>query len=372
MQLWDSRHFERIFVDNVPLLDVRAPVEFAQGAFPCAVNMPILTDKEREQVGICYKTQGPKAAVALGHQLVSGEVKSSRVSAWQRFFAEHPHGALYCFRGGQRSRIAQQWLQEIGVSVPRIQGGYKAMRRFLMTRLAELCASDNFVVIGGRTGTGKTRLLQAFAKAVDLEAAANHRGSAFGRKVDDQPSQIDFEHRVTIRLLQSQKMRGPWVLEDESRLIGRLWIPEPLQKVLKHAPLVVLEADMEARVKEVYRQYVHDLGCDYRNAYGDSGLERHRQALLDALLRIRKRLGGERYEQLRSALITAFASPDVYASQTVHETWIRPLLEGYYDRMYDYQLAGKSHRVVFRGEGPEVQDWLITHKGVALVNATPA
>ena len=105
--LSDYRH---LFLNGVPMMDVRAPVEFAQGAFPGVVNRPLMDDGERQQVGTCYKHKGQDAAIALGHQLVSGATKQARIAAWAQFAQDHPGGVLYCFRGGLRSQIVQQWL----------------------------------------------------------------------------------------------------------------------------------------------------------------------------------------------------------------------------------------------------------------------
>ena len=105
-----------IFLNDVPMMDVRAPVEFARGAFPGVVNLPLMNDAERQAVGTCYKQQGQQAAIELGHRLVSGALKTERIAAWARFAQAHPDGLLYCFRGGLRSQIVQQWLEtEAGI-----------------------------------------------------------------------------------------------------------------------------------------------------------------------------------------------------------------------------------------------------------------
>ena len=118
--LTDYRH---IFLNDVPMMDVRAPVEFGQGAFPGVTNLPLMDDGERQQVGTCYKHKGQEAAIALGHQLVSGATKRQRIEAWAQFARAHPQGVLYCFRGGLRSQIVQQWLlNEVGIDYPRVVG----------------------------------------------------------------------------------------------------------------------------------------------------------------------------------------------------------------------------------------------------------
>ena len=155
----DSSSFEQLFLEDRPFIDTRAPIEFQRGSFPSAVNIPLMSDDEREQVGVCYKEQGEQAAVALGHQLVSGNAKEERVAAWIEHVKRHENAALFCFRGGLRSKTVQSWLATSGYQVPLVNGGYKALRSFLLTSLEECLSELNLVVIGGRTGVAKTALL---------------------------------------------------------------------------------------------------------------------------------------------------------------------------------------------------------------------
>lgn len=78
----NSADYQQILLSGAPLFDVRAPVEFSRGSFPGAVNLPLMDDVERTQVGTCYKQHGQEAAIALGHRLVSGELKQARIDAW--------------------------------------------------------------------------------------------------------------------------------------------------------------------------------------------------------------------------------------------------------------------------------------------------
>ena len=117
-----------------PLIDVRAPIEFAAGALPGAINLPLMDDDERREVGIRYKHAGQASAVELGNRLVSGESREARLVAWEQAIKAAPDSVIYCFRGGMRSKISQQWLAERGYPLPRIRGGWKAMRtRFIET-----------------------------------------------------------------------------------------------------------------------------------------------------------------------------------------------------------------------------------------------
>ena len=116
-------NFHRLVVENIPLIDVRAPVEFAAGAFPTAVNLPLMNDDERHQVGICYKEQGQAAAIALGHSLVCGAVKEKRIAAWKAFIEKHSDALIYCFRGGLRSQLSQKWAEQANRSGDSSAGG---------------------------------------------------------------------------------------------------------------------------------------------------------------------------------------------------------------------------------------------------------
>ena len=148
--------YRRLFLDDVALLDVRAPVEFAEGAFPTAENHPLVDDDERHRIGIAYKEDGQQQAIELGESLVSGELKAARIAEWSTFITRHPHAVLYCFRGGMRSKISQRWLHdEAGIDCARVRGGYKALRRFLIDELATNSARCRPVVIGGRTDAAR-------------------------------------------------------------------------------------------------------------------------------------------------------------------------------------------------------------------------
>ncbi len=349
---------QALFTDHVPMLDVRAPIEFAQGAFPCATNLPLLNDQEREQIGICYKTHGQQAAIALGNELVSGDTKTTRLQAWADFIKANPNAMLYCFRGGLRSRTTQQWLHEAGIDIPLIDGGYKAMRRFLIDAIDTAASSKPFIIIGGATGSGKTLAIKALQRAVDLEACANHKGSSFGRPIDEQPSQIDFEHRVAIGLLQKHTDDAPLFLEDESQLIGRCAIPLSLRTAMQAAPRVLIEESIDSRAAIILQEYVIDQHAAFCQAFGEEdGAQHYQAALLGSLQRIQKRLGGERYAALNAIMVHALEQQLTHNRSDAHLEWIHALLLGYYDPMYHYQLSRHQAPVLFKGTRADVIDW---------------
>src|SRR5690606_29057034 len=150
------------------------------------------------------------------------------------------------------------------IDYPLIKGGYKALRRFLIDSLDQLIESQELRILSGRTGTGKTRVLQQLPNPVDLEGLANHRGSSFGRQVTPQPSQIDFENRLSVAMIKAHHLNGgPVYLEDESRLIGRCTLPLSLRDRMAQAPLMILEQPMEERVAIIREDYVEQMLADY-------------------------------------------------------------------------------------------------------------
>lgn len=355
----DSRDFTRLFLADAPMIDTRSPGEFAEGAFPLAVNLPLMDDDQRAQVGLCYKQQGQQAAIALGHQLVNGPIKDSRIAAWRAFAETHPDGYLYCFRGGLRSRISQQWLQEAGIAYPRIIGGYKAMRRFLIQQL-ETSSQHRFIIVSGQTGCAKTRLLQGLTHAVDLEGLANHRGSAFGKRLGGQPTQIGFENALSIALLKRRHAapQTAIVLEDESRLIGRIAVPEVLRDSMTKAPLAVIEMPLAERVEHTFHNYILQNLSDWQAQAGDvAGFASFAEELRQNLATLQRRLGGHRHSQLLAEMNAALAA-HARGNPEAHRAWIEWLLRDYYDPMYAYQLGLKSGRVVFRGSYAEVAAYL--------------
>ncbi|MDN6180087.1 MAG: tRNA 2-selenouridine(34) synthase MnmH [Halomonas subglaciescola] len=275
---------------EVPLIDVRAPVEFADGALPGAVNLPLMNDDERHQVGIAYKQHGQAAAIALGEKLISGEVKAARIAAWRSYLARHPQALIYCFRGGL-------------------------------------------------TGCAKTVLINRLESGVDLEGFANHKGSAFGRMPDPPPPQIDFEHALAKRLM---ALSGPLTLEDESRRVGSVNVPLSFWQAMEKAPRIRVEMSLDWRLAQLQQDYIIDLERAHCARFGEEeGWYRMREQLGNALLRLKKRLGSARLARLQRLQALAFAAHE-RGDRQAHEAWLAPLLTEYYDPLYRHHL--KRHQ----------------------------
>lgn len=345
---------------DLPLLDVRAPMEFSCGAIPGAMNGAILNDEERAEVGTAYKQEGPDAAIALGHRLVSGSIRHERIAGWATFFRENPKGALYCFRGGQRSTIAQNWLREAGIPVSRIAGGYKAVRRALLEAIERRLLEAQIQVVAGRTGSGKTDLLNEIssqAATLNLEALANHRGSAFGAGLDSQPSQADFENRISLDLM---RIDSPgFYVEDESRLIGRLIIPEKLFGMIRQAPLVAIDEKLEDRAIRIHRDYVCEDFGKWATRIGETQAWRVlHERIRENTLRIRERLGGLKTQEILREVDGAFLSYSPQLSFSRHQGWISRLLCDYYDKLYEKHMDAQKDRIIFRGSYAEALQYL--------------
>ncbi len=354
--------FKSIVLNQTPLLDVRAPLEFNQGAFETAHNIPLMNDQERHDIGICYKQKGHDAAVELGHRLVNENARAPRIKAWTDFIDSHPGALLYCFRGGQRSKISQQWLADSGYQITRLKGGYKAFRRFLIDFLDSIPAlflEKNIqpIVLAGRTGAGKTIVLQQLENAIDLEGLANHRGSAFGRHATPQPTQINFENQLSMALMRFiENPHRNLIIEDEGRNIGSVSMNLELFTALKSGSRIVVETPLAERIEITHQEYVLQAQAEYSN------LTDWVEFMQSAFGRIHKRLGGERHQRVLKAFEDALQMQQETGVTDGHRGWIEILLSEYYDPMYDYQMTKNDYPVIFQGSIDEVVSFLKTYQ----------
>ncbi len=350
--------FEFIFKNNIPIIDTRAPIEFEKGSFPNAVNMPLMFDEERKEVGTCYKNHGKDKALELGHKLVSGEKKKERVKMWVDFAKKHPNGAIFCFRGGLRSQIAQKWIYENSqISFPKIVGGYKQLRNFLIENIESSTLRKKFIIVGGQTGCGKTILINEIDKSIDLEGIANHRGSAFGNMTSPQPTQINFENKLSIELIKSSESI---VLEDEGANIGSVQIPKNFFNKMSLSPLVLLEAAIEERIKISLEDYVENMLKRYINLDPLTASNNFSNYWEQSLDKIQKRIGLKRYHDLKNDLNLALRNFLNNNDNSHFIGIIEKLLTEYYDPMYSYQISKKKDRIIFSGNFQEVKEFLIS------------
>lgn len=354
----DTDQFDDILTGKIPLIDVRAPVEYDEGHIPGSLNLPLLDNSQREEVGRRYKQQGQEAAIELGNKLVTGEDKARKLEAWRDALERDPRLAITCFRGGLRSKTTQAWLAELGYPALRVEGGYKALRTHAISSTIALSQKKKLIIVGGRTGIGKTHLVNRLRSSVDLEGLANHRGSAFGRRATPQPAQAVFENRLACALLSNAELNCESLfLEDESRAIGSVSLPLEFHRAMTQAPVVSIEEPLEYRVETILKDYIVSNLLDYQTLFPDTADTLFRDSLLGSLDRIKKRLGGERHQQVRALMQTALESGNEHE---LHKRWIQTLLNDYYDPMYAYQMEKKKHRIVFRGNSESFLRWAET------------
>ena len=300
-----------------PILDVRAPAEYAQGHIPGALSLPLFTDEERARIGTTYKQVNPEKAVLLGLDFFGPKLRKLVEEARQ--LAPGQEVRLHCWRGGMRSG-AVQWLLELGgFRVNLLDKGYKDYRQWALTEMAR---PRQLRILGGATGSGKTAVLHQLAAqgelVLDLEKLACHQGSSFGSLGQlPQPTQEQFENNLAAALAALPAGRSIWV-EDESRTIGSLAVPAAFFAQMQAAPLLILDVPAAARVQYLAADYGrHDAG-----------------ALAAAVLRLRKRLGGLATKEA----LAAIADGDMPR--------MVELVLAYYDKTYAYGLEGRGGMVV--------------------------
>ena len=292
---------------NALLLDVRSPGEYNHVHIPGAISLPLFTDEERKVVGTAYKQKSREDAIKIGLDYFGPNMRGmveevERLIADRWKLAENTDNEqrttasimLYCWRGGMRSGAVAWLLNLYGFNVTVLAGGYKAFRNYVLKSF-ELPYS--FKILGGYTGSGKTEVLQQLKqngeKVVDLENLACHKGSAFGNiNMPPQPTQEMFENLLSYEL---EKVSGNWQmagssetsftihhspftiwLEDESQRIGSVNIPKAIWETMRSSPLCFLEIPFEERLNHIEEEYSR---CD-------------KESLLNAIDRIKKRLGG--------------------------------------------------------------------------------
>ena len=358
--------FETLLKDHVPIIDVRASVEFASGRLPHSANLPILIDIERASVGTCYKERGSAAAEALGYDLVSGDIRSSRVKAWVDAFNEKPHSVLTCFRGGKRSEIAQQWLGEQGVEVRRVRGGYKAVRQYLLPKL-DLLVRHPITVVAGPTGAGKTRLIHRLAHEIptlDLEGLAKHRGSAFGPTDEPQPAQATFENFLCAALVHLN-LKSPqisWIVEDESPMIGSVVLPGGLFENIETSQMVVIDEPLAFRVQNTFNEYIINSPLTKTDVAAG---QRQFRSFEESVKRISRKLGGALTQEILHELAACEADYVQGRSLERNLIWIEGLLRTYYDPLYHRSVERKKHLIRFRGDTEEAWSYLReTHRSL--------
>lgn len=299
--------------DTIPVVDVRSPSEFNTGHIPGALNIPLFDDEERAIVGTKYKKEGRSKAILKGIEITGPSMHIKLQAAVK--IAKDNRILVHCWRGGMRSE-AMAWLFSLGdINTEVLEGGYKSYRHQVLSGLAE---RKKVIVLGGMTGSSKTHILRHIRdlehQVIDLEGLANHKGSAFGAL--GQPPQPSSEHFSNLLHQQWRTLDGnkPVWMEDESRNIGTVFMPDIFYDHIRLSPTIVLLMSVEKRIPRLVEEY----SCYPKDQ------------LRESIIRISKRLGGD---NTRDALVAVEGDDFAKAIEITLK---------YYDKTYMYSIS-KNH-----------------------------
>lgn len=312
-----SRFLE--LAETIPVVDVRSPLEYETGHIPGAINIPLFDNDERAIVGTKYKREGRIPAIIEGMRLSGPSMAGKLQKGIENAVGERL--LVHCWRGGMRSE-SMAWLFSLGdIRTEVLEGGYKSYRHHVLENLAR---PRNMIVLGGMTGSSKTHILRFLKEnghqVIDLERLANHKGSAFGALGEPpQPTTEQFANNLYLECSRLNENIPVW-LEDESRNIGSVFLPEGFFSGMQKAKTVVLMMDIPTRMPrlmEEYSIYPPDL-------------------LRASVMKISKRLGGDNTKEA----IDAIESGDIAKAIEIS---LR-----YYDKSYQYSIKRKNNpNVIF-------------------------
>ena len=292
------------------LVDIRSPSEYEEFHIPGAMNIPLFDDEEKRFIGEVYRLKGQETAKEEGIKLVSPKL----YHLYRKFKELENRGkqiVVYCWRGGMRSVAMCSFLSGAGIRVIRLEGGYRAFRRYILEDMKRIIKEKKFIVLTGRTGVGKTALLRDMERegfpVVDLEKLAKDRGSAFGKvgmRENTTQKMFDADLYFTLR-----NIKDPVIfIEDESRRIGNIHLPEDLYMSIVKGFRVELNTTLEERIRNIEEEYLKNVDI------GD---------IIGAVYKINKYLGKEGTEHVLHLI----------REGRLRET-IRFLIENYYDKTY--------------------------------------
>ena len=303
---------------HLPVVDVRSQGEFAEGHIHGALNIPLLNDDERVIVGTTYKQQGQQQAIKEGFRLVGPRLLDI-ITETERI-AQEKEILVHCWRGGMRSSNFSQFVGMAGVKSQTVQGGYKAYRQVALESFKKPL---QIILLTGCTGSGKSEVLRELAaqgeQILDLEALANHKGSAFGGLLmPAQPTTAQFQNNLFEEILKLDLSRRVWV-EDESIAIGKIFLPKELWLTMSQSPLVQMNVAKEVRIQRLVDEY------------GPAD----REEFLQIMVKVTKKLGGQHFNAAKEKL-----------SQGDMASTIDILLT-YYDKAYLNSIDKRNSKIKF-------------------------
>lgn len=343
-----------IQLNNAVSVDVRSPGEFKEFHIPGAVNIPLFTDEERVIIGTIYKQEGADVAKWKAMELVSPKIPSI-LSGIKDIHKKGFEPVIYCWRGGMRSKAVATFIAFAGISIPRLIGGYRAYRQYILEKIPAMLP-DKAITLHGMTGVGKTDVLKGLYKkglpVIDLEGLAGHRGSIFGTfGLFPGNNQKTFDSLLYKSL--TEMIDSPFfIIEAESKRIGKVVLPDELLKKKQLGTNIHLQASMTSRVERIYNDYC--LPYVHEDWFHEKVIER--------LSFIKKRIKSHEI----------IASLDEAVSIKEYKTVIQILLEDYYDPRYAHKQMEYSkpfHHIDAENTESAVMEILqLIHTKNALVN----
>ncbi|SNZ14317.1 tRNA 2-selenouridine(34) synthase MnmH [Hydrogenobacter hydrogenophilus] len=302
---------ELINLDEKVIVDIRSPSEYAQFHIPGAINIPLFEDDEKFLIGYIYRKEGVEKAKQLGYSIANSKLQKL-FESFRQLKRVHKHVVVYCWRGGLRSLELCKALSSVGIQVIRLRGGYRAYREFILQDMEERLKSINFIVLTGKTGVGKSKVLRLLREegvpVIDLEDLAQDRGSVFGK--------VGKKTRISQKMFDAllyeniRSLSGPYAfVEDESRCIGNIHIPDALWKKKEEGVFVELTNSMENRIRNILEEYTLEEGWE--------------EDVRVALGKIKRYLGEEGFAQALCML-----------EERRYEELVKFLMEAHYDKRY--------------------------------------
>jgi tRNA 2-selenouridine synthase len=301
------------------LVDVRTPAEYEKEGIPNSINIPVLLDEERIEVGTAYKEISPEAGKTLGMMFISKRLPEifneiSQISKKTKKII------FYCARGGMRSGSMTALFGSLGYNILKLDGGYKKYREFIGKKIKELNENVEYIIVHGKTGIGKTKILQSLEKkgysVLDLEKLADHKGSFFGGLCEKRgQSQKRFESLIYNFF--KTTLPKYVICESESKRIGDVYIPDTIFESMKQGRHIFADTPLEHRIKIVMEDY------------SDTGLE----AIRECILKLRRYAKIEYVDNLLKLL-----------EEKNLESISKELIEGYYDALYQKSIDKYSFK----------------------------
>lgn len=304
---------------NSIIIDVRTPLEFNNGHIIDSINLPIFSNEERVEVGTIYKNKGRKDAIKRGLELV-GKKLANIISDTEHNNPLKKDIIVYCWRGGMRSSSIAWLLDLYGFNVFVIKGGYKTYRKYALNFFEN---KFKFVVIGGKTGSGKTEIIENLKnnnlQIIDLERLANHKGSSFGHLGQNKQYKNEHFENLIFHQLIKLNLSNPIFIENESQKIGVNFIPNSLFSQIRNAPLINIEITKDERIQRLVEDY---------STFSFEELK-------SSLVSISKRLGGQNLKLAVEAL------------ESKNFKLVVEIALKYYDKTYEYGLSIRDSNKVF-------------------------